>query len=47
MKILIVANGYPNKREPQWGCFERDQALALKELGHEVSILYVDRRFRT
>ena len=47
MKILIVANGYPDKREPQWGCFERDQALALKTLGHEVSILYVDRRFRT
>lgn len=46
MNVLIVANGYPDKREPQWGCFERDQALALKKLGHEVSILYVDKRFR-
>ncbi len=47
MKIMIVAGGYPSKREPQWGCFERDQAYALKNLGHEVSIIYVDMRFRT
>lgn len=46
MKILIIANGYPDAHSPQWGCFERDQAIALKDLGHEVSILYVDRRFR-
>lgn len=46
MKIVIIANGYPNTQEPQWGCFERDQALALSGLGHNVSILYVDRRFR-
>lgn len=47
MKIVIIANGYPNKHDPQWGCFEKDQALALKNLGHEVCIMYVDRRFRT
>ena len=47
MKIVIIANGYPDRREPQWGCFERDQAVALTEQGHQVSILYVDRRFRT
>lgn len=47
MKLLIIANGYPNKNDSQWGCFERDQAFALKKTGHEVSILYVDRRFRT
>lgn len=46
MKILIIANGYPSPREPQWGCFEKDQALALKAIGHEVSIMYIDRRFR-
>ena len=46
MRILIVANGYPEPQDPQWGCFEKDQALALKALGHEVSIMYVDRRFR-
>ena len=47
MKIVIIANGYPNKHDPQWGCFEKDQAVALRNLGHEVCIMYVDRRFRT
>lgn len=46
MKIVIIANGYPTKQEPQFGCFEKDQALALKKAGHDVSILYVDGRFR-
>ena len=46
MKIVIAANGYPTPRDPQWGCFERDQAIALKKMGHEVSILAVDTRFR-
>lgn len=46
MKILIIANGYPTPQEPQFGCFEKDQALALKQMGHEVSIMYVDGRFR-
>lgn len=47
MKICIIANGYPSTRSPQWGCFERDHALALREMGHDVSLLYFDRRFRT
>lgn len=47
MRLCIIANGYPTKDDAQYGCFEKDQALALKELGHEVSILYVDGRFRT
>lgn len=46
MKICIIANGYPTKLEPQFGCFEKDQALALKKAGHQVCILYVDGRFR-
>ena len=46
MKILIVANGFPTPQDPQWGCFERDQAVALKQMGHEVSILAVDTRYR-
>lgn len=45
MKIFIVARGWPSKREPQWGCFERDQALALKSLGHQIVILSLDTRF--
>lgn len=46
MKICIIANGFPDKREPQWGCFERDQAIALKNAGHDIAIIYVDKRFR-
>ena len=46
MKICVISNGYPDKHEPQWGCFEKDQALALKKLGHEVSVLYLDGRAR-
>lgn len=46
MKILIIANGYPDEKDPQFGCFERDQAIALANLEHQVSIMYVDRRFR-
>jgi len=46
MHILIVANGYPTKRNPQLGCFEKDQAEALSKLGHKVTIAAVDGRFR-
>lgn len=46
MKILVVANGYPTSQDPQLGCFERDQAIALKAIGHEVAVLSVDTRFR-
>lgn len=46
MKIFIVARGWPSEREPQWGCFERDQAVALRNLGHKVVVLSVDGRYR-
>lgn len=46
MKIFFVSRGWPSEREPQWGSFERDQALALKKLGHEIVVLSVDVRFR-
>ena len=46
MKIFLVSRGWPSEREPQWGSFERDQAVALKKLGHEVVILSVDVRYR-
>lgn len=45
MKICILANGYPNSQNPQSGCFERDQAIALKDLGHKVIFLYFDFKF--
>lgn len=46
MNIFIIARGYPSKQEPTWGCFEKDQAVALAQLGHQVTILSVDTRFR-
>lgn len=46
MNILIIARGTPSKCDPQWGSFEFDQARALVELGHHVSIASVDTRFR-
>ncbi|MBR5835360.1 MAG: glycosyltransferase [Bacteroidales bacterium] len=46
MRIFVIANGYPTDREPQFGCFEKDQALELVNQGHEVTLLYVDGRFR-
>lgn len=41
-----MSRGWPSEREPQWGNFERDQALAMRELGHTVVVLSVDSRFR-
>lgn len=46
MNIFIIARGYPTSKEPTWGCFEKDQAEALSKLGHKVSIVSVDTRFR-
>ncbi len=46
MYILILARGIPSKRDPQWGCFEKDQAEALAALGHKVVVASVDSRFR-
>ena len=46
MNIFIISRGYPTKQEPTWGCFEKDQAEALAQLGHQVTILSVDTRFR-
>ncbi len=46
MKIFFISRGWPSEMEPQWGCFERDQALALKKLGHSIVVLSIDARFR-
>lgn len=44
MYILLLGRGYPSHDNPQWGCFERDQAIALKKLGHKIVVISVDRR---
>lgn len=46
MNILLVSHGIPSKNDPQWGCFELDQARALSKLGHKISIMAVDGRYR-
>ncbi|MCD8031780.1 MAG: glycosyltransferase [Bacteroides sp.] len=46
MKILIITRGFPTHNDPQWGCFEVDQALALQSLGHDVAMISVDGRVR-
>lgn len=45
MKILLISRGWPTKKDPKWGCFEKDQAEALKALGHDVKVLCIDCRF--
>lgn len=45
MYILMISRGYPTVKEPQWGCFEQDQAEALQRYGHKVVVVSVDSRF--
>lgn len=47
MKILFIPRGWPSKQHPQWGIFERDQAIALSKLGHKVYYLILDLRPQT
>ena len=46
MHVLIISHGYPTAKDPQWGCFEKDQAEALVSMGHRVTVAVVDMRFR-
>ena len=45
MYILMIVRGFPTSRNPQWGCFEKDQAEALVKYGHKVVAMSVDARF--
>lgn len=44
MKIFVISRNWPSKEHPQWGIVERDQAVALSKLGHQVFSLYLDIR---
>lgn len=47
MKVLLVTRGYPQKHNNNLGLFEKDQAIALKRIGHDVAYAVVDiRSFR-
>lgn len=41
----MISRGYPTAKDPQWGCFEQDQAEALQRYGHKVVVVSVDSRF--
>lgn len=47
MNVFIIARGYPTTQDPTWGCFEKDQAEALAQLGHQVCIIYFDNRLKS
>jgi glycosyltransferase involved in cell wall biosynthesis len=44
MKIFIFSTGWPSEQQPQWGIVQRDQAVAISKLGHQVVTLYLDLR---
>jgi glycosyltransferase involved in cell wall biosynthesis len=46
MNILIISHGIPSCEDPQWGCFELDQARALSRRDHRVTVAALDGRFR-
>lgn len=41
----MISRGFPTDRDPQWGCFEQDQAEALAKNGNKVIVISVDSRF--
>lgn len=44
MKIFIISRGYPTQKNPLLGIFEFNQAMALKNKGHEVIYIAIDLR---
>lgn len=44
MHILILPSGYPTKEEPLRSIFFKEQAIALKESGHKVGVIYSETR---
>lgn len=46
MFILMISRGYPSEKDPQWGCFEKDQAEALADYGHKVIVVSIDNRLK-
>lgn len=44
MKVLIISRGVPSSADPVYGNIEVEQACALRRIGYDVKIIYVDRR---
>jgi len=43
MHILVIPSWYPTKNNPIFGIFFKEQAMALKEFGHNVGVIYPKR----
>jgi glycosyltransferase involved in cell wall biosynthesis len=46
MNILIIPSWYPTEDKPGNGIFFKEQAEALSECGHNVTVAYADLRFK-
>lgn len=44
MKVLVVTNMYPSSQQPAFGTFVQDQVEALRQVGVEVDVLFIDGR---
>jgi len=44
MKILVVTNMYPTPEQPAFGTFVKDQVDALRRVGLEVDVLFINGR---
>ncbi len=43
LSILAVTNLYPTAQRPFWGVFVEQQVAGLRQLGLDVSVLFIDR----
>ncbi len=47
MRVLLVTNMYPSPRRPHFGTFVYDEVQALRKLGVEMDVFFVDGQRRT
>ena len=46
MKICFISRGWPSEKRPQLGVFERDIAVALSKVGHQVFFVFLDQAYK-
>lgn len=46
MKICFISRGWPSEKRPQLGVFERDIAVALSKVGHQVFFVILDQAYK-
>ncbi len=44
MRILTLTNMYPTQRNPQFGIFVREQVASIRNLGHDVDVVFMNGR---